>query len=154
MSKAPEKPKLNCDYCTPTPKCTGRSGKVWRQGGPSEDFDLCINSCDGGKYTKECSDQCYKKIYGTQTITASKMDIKTTSTYKGSLSDCLALNPAGCYTKDNSGNIEWTAGSSPIRITARPILPSAPIFIISSLSCSLVVFATNLPSIICIFPPN
>ena len=115
MTKAPEKPKLDCDYCTPTPECTSKSGKVWKQGGPSEDFDLCVKSCDNGKYTKSCSEECYKKIYGSKEIAADKLDIKTSSSYKGSLSDCLALNPGGCYTKDSNGNIEWTAGSSPIR---------------------------------------
>ena len=48
--------------CTPYPYCTepGWSGNA---GGPNEDFDRCIKSCDGGKYTKKCSSKCYNSIY-------------------------------------------------------------------------------------------
>lgn len=114
MSKAPTPPNTNCDYCTPSPQCKGRSGKVFLQGGPNEDFDACVRGCDGGKYTESCSNMCYDKIYGT---TATNVSLLTDAkkTYTASLSDCLELNPIGCYTKDNAGNIEWTAGSSPSR---------------------------------------
>ncbi|MBO5138019.1 MAG: hypothetical protein J6B89_00055 [Bacilli bacterium] len=33
------------------------------QGGPEENFDECIQECDGGSYTQSCIDQCYNKIY-------------------------------------------------------------------------------------------
>ena len=33
-------------------------------GGPNDDFNNCINSCDGGLYSKECSKSCYSKVYG------------------------------------------------------------------------------------------
>ncbi|MGN0973877.1 MAG: hypothetical protein ACI4OT_03975 [Bacilli bacterium] len=32
-------------------------------GGPSEDFDLCVNQCDGGIYSDECSNSCYEQVY-------------------------------------------------------------------------------------------
>ena len=120
MSKAPELPRLDCDYCTPTPNCVGSSGKVWQQGGPSEEFDQCVKSCDGGKYTKKCSNKCYKQVYGKASKTSATLydDVLATrlvaDTYTGSLKDCLELNTGGCYDRTN-GNIEWHAGSTPIR---------------------------------------
>lgn len=32
-------------------------------GGPNEDFTQCVASCDGGKYTDECSNKCYFEVY-------------------------------------------------------------------------------------------
>ncbi len=32
--------------------------------GPTEEFDECINRCDGGKYTQDCINSCYQKVYG------------------------------------------------------------------------------------------
>lgn len=68
--------KLNCqtefnaevpvatDYkvCTPTGACN--SNTYWSASGPSEEFDSCVNVCDGGKYTQSCIDSCYKEVYG------------------------------------------------------------------------------------------
>lgn len=68
--------KLNCqtefnaevpvatDYkvCTPTGACN--SNTYWSASGPSEEFDSCVNACDGGNYTQSCIDSCYKKVYG------------------------------------------------------------------------------------------
>ena len=122
MSKAPELPIVTCAYCTPSPLCVHSDGSVWQQGGPNEEFDACVRSCDGGKYTKSCSNKCYDKVYGpaAKKTSARLQDdviaIKLENTaYSGSLSDCLSLNPIGCYARDGSGNIEWTAGSSPSR---------------------------------------
>ena len=42
----------------------GKLQYVLHQGGPNEDFEACINECDGGKYTPKCSNTCYEKIYG------------------------------------------------------------------------------------------
>ena len=54
--------------CVPTPYCihTYEDGttEVLTQGGPSEDFDECIEKCDGGRYTDKCSNKCYKEVYG------------------------------------------------------------------------------------------
>lgn len=33
-------------------------------GGPNDDFDACVNSCDGGKYTQSCINSCYNTVYG------------------------------------------------------------------------------------------
>ncbi|MDO5002973.1 MAG: hypothetical protein Q4E39_01920 [bacterium] len=47
-----------CDY---TPICSGNAQET--QAGPNEDFDSCINQCDGGKYSQSCINKCYKKVY-------------------------------------------------------------------------------------------
>ena len=49
--------------CTPTPFCNNIPGKT-HQGGPSDEFDECIMSCDGGEYSDSCSQQCYAEVYG------------------------------------------------------------------------------------------
>ncbi|HIT22437.1 MAG TPA: hypothetical protein IAB56_05705 [Candidatus Scybalousia intestinigallinarum] len=33
------------------------------QGGPNDDFDACVSSCDGGKYTQSCINSCYNTVY-------------------------------------------------------------------------------------------
>ncbi len=57
--------KTDYTVCTPKPQCVSRSGAVHTQGGPNEDFESCIRECDGGKYTRSCSDKCYKQVYST-----------------------------------------------------------------------------------------
>lgn len=56
----------NCNYsveCWGGPaNHTGQSGA-----GPNEDFDNCINTCDGGTYTQNCINSCYSKIYKNST---------------------------------------------------------------------------------------
>lgn len=50
--------------CTPTPWCNHPGGYPDHQGGPNEDFDACVTSCDGGVYSDKCVSKCYKDIYG------------------------------------------------------------------------------------------
>ncbi len=50
------------NICTPTPYCNQVSGFV-HQGGPNEDFEKCIQECDGGKYSQSCSNKCYSEVY-------------------------------------------------------------------------------------------
>jgi hypothetical protein len=65
VSKEPTKPDTSINVCTPTPICTNSTHSYYvNQGGPSEEFDSCIEACDGGKYTDKCSKKCYKKVYG------------------------------------------------------------------------------------------
>lgn len=51
------------NYCTPSPYCVHSNGVVYNQGGPNEEFDVCVNNCDGGKYTSKCTKKCYNKVY-------------------------------------------------------------------------------------------
>lgn len=46
-----------CSWPTKTGTGTGQDA------GPTEDFDNCVNSCDGGKYTQECINACYSEVY-------------------------------------------------------------------------------------------
>lgn len=55
--KAPE-PEFTCDYI---PICQNAHHST--QAGPNDDFDDCVNSCDGGKYTQKCINSCYSKVY-------------------------------------------------------------------------------------------
>ena len=121
MSKTPDLPPAECGYCTPSPHCVGSSGRVWLQGGPNEEFDSCVQSCDGGKYTQKCSNECYKKVYGSNI----KANAKINSTFfedtttkirnaTNSLSECMSMtdengkkyNPYGCYYR-SGGAIKW-----------------------------------------------
>ena len=140
MSKAPEKPEDKYDYCTPTPYCTNASGSyLVHQGGPNEDFDKCIKSCDNGKYTEKCSKKCYNEIYGNtgnsqmsnnlQNVAVEKikkavnkkppkssnsfnLSVNTGNSF--SLSECMTWNgSSGCY-KRSGGTITWQ-GSGPGR---------------------------------------
>ena len=54
-----------CDYGI---ECYGGPANHNGEGGagPNNDFDTCVNSCDGGAYTQECVNQCYKEIYPTK----------------------------------------------------------------------------------------
>ncbi len=62
--------------CSPNPVCENDETKT--QAGPSEEFDQCVKSCDGGKYSQNCINKCYDKVYG-KTETTSK-NSKTTKT--------------------------------------------------------------------------
>ena len=57
--KPPETPPM----CNPIPICNNIPGYI-HQAGPLEEYESCIDSCDGGKYTKSCSNKCYDKVYG------------------------------------------------------------------------------------------
>ncbi len=59
------------------PHCNNIAG-YYDQGGPSDNFDSCVKSCDGGEYSQECIDKCYKKTDGdTKEVTS---EVKTTKT--------------------------------------------------------------------------
>ena len=69
------KSKVTCDntytaprpsrkaVCYLTPYCRSSNGYESTKGGPTEDFDACVQECDGGKYTQSCIDSCYTKVY-------------------------------------------------------------------------------------------
>lgn len=101
------KPNNKVSVCTPIPECTSRSGHVLNQGGPDDDFEACVEICDGGKYTDKCTKKCYKKYYEAE----SKSDNvnlltpemrQTANTNTGSLSDANVWFEAA--KKGNSGD--------------------------------------------------
>lgn len=99
--RLPEKPGM----CTPTPICTGigRSGKryYFNQGGPNEEFESCIDACDGGKYTSKCSKKCYKEVYQNSLISY------TPKKNSACCTDCYT-SPS---TWSGSGPGRWYGGS-------------------------------------------
>ena len=50
-----------CEYSA---DCMGKGHTGGPGAGPNEDFDQCMNTCDGGKYTQSCIDSCYDSVYG------------------------------------------------------------------------------------------
>jgi len=44
-------------------ECNGRKEET--QAGPADNFDSCVKSCDGGKYSQKCIDKCYNNVYET-----------------------------------------------------------------------------------------
>lgn len=49
------------DTCGYVPICENNANET--QAGPNDEFDSCINSCDGGKYSQSCINSCYKSVY-------------------------------------------------------------------------------------------
>lgn len=56
-AKAPKKPS-SYKICKLKPVCSHGS-----QAGPNEQFESCVESCDGGEYTEACSNKCYNQVY-------------------------------------------------------------------------------------------
>lgn len=102
-------PQKTDEYCSPSPYCNNGIPALERQGGPNEEFEQCIQECDGGKYTAKCSNKCYKKVYKQSN---NKLAINYEDGYevtKLNLSDeekasCAASD--GCYYY-NGNTINW-----------------------------------------------
>lgn len=122
ISKVPNLPK--CQYNI---ECWGGPANHSGQNGagPNEEFDQCVQSCDGGKYTKNCINSCYKSVYEKtvdrtfsfldvvkkqQTIIKKDSKYSTTAT-SNTLVDCKTKKPDSpnyCYNK--KGNEDWWYG--------------------------------------------
>lgn len=50
--------------CAYEPSCWGQHHAGDKVAGPNEEFDSCVNTCDGGEYTQDCIDSCYQEVYG------------------------------------------------------------------------------------------
>ena len=98
------------------------------QAGPNDEFDSCVNSCDGGKYSQSCINKCYKKVYGTKTSASSTSSTKLTNFTTGSSKVKFLANdsdPYIHYTDDDghSYNLKnlcntWSALNRNIQICA------------------------------------
>lgn len=107
MVQAPAQPRTY-SVCTPSPTCTGigRNGNRYylTQGGPNEEFDRCVEKCDGGKYTSKCSKQCYKEVYQKTLISYTPK--------KNAFNNCSCSH---CYTTPDTwsggGPGRWYGGS-------------------------------------------
>lgn len=95
------KPPKKGTYCEPTPWCNNGLVAYIHQAGPNEEFEGCINQCDGGKYSKKCSDKCYKSVYGNDKTLKSK---KTTAYFAD-----LLLSKVD--RRDFAGKYAWVGGS-------------------------------------------
>lgn len=113
--------------CIANTICSGGTDK----GGPNEEFDSCVESCDNGNYTQSCIDKCYKKVYEenkeetaskvTKTEKSTKDDsseylerLKSTSTFvepqklAGSLGQVdVGTEKVTCYTDSYLASTGW-----------------------------------------------
>lgn len=99
------------EYCSPVPYCNTVPGYT-HQGGANDEYKKCINKCDGGKYTKSCSNKCYKKVYGSvkgaaKTAAVSAEGVATKLAGSGSESYFKINN--GLYFRTRSNSITWRA---------------------------------------------
>ena len=88
--------------CTPTPYCNQISGHT-HQGGPNEEFEKCIKSCDGGKYTEACSNKCYKEVYEEDSNELDPLSIKYGD-------ETIAQKMWSAAFPGYSGRYEWSDG--------------------------------------------
>ena len=113
--------------CIANTICSGGTDK----GGPNEEFDSCVESCDNGNYTQSCIDKCYTKVYEenkeetaskvTKTEKSTKDDsseylerLKSTSTFvepqklAGSLGQVdVGTEKVTCYTDSYLASTGW-----------------------------------------------
>lgn len=118
MSKMPSSEGLcKKNVCTPTPHCVHNGGGVYTQGGPSEAFDACVRSCDGGKYTKKCSNKCYQQIYGGRGAKAKVNGYYSDELFASKIKQWgNNYSCDGYYDKSSAnGSISWVGGDSPGR---------------------------------------
>ncbi len=77
--------------CIASSDCSGGG----HEGGPTDSFDACVDSCDNGEYTQTCINKCYNKIYENKNSTLktnSRNSKKESSvTYLNSLKNNNAL---------------------------------------------------------------
>ena len=111
-------PKEFTSYCNPAPICYSINGTLrnLEQAGPKEQFDQCVKSCDGGKYSEKCSIKCYNEVYGKSNpkLAINYEDAllaKTAMATDASLysqAQCLKdnANYFGCYVY-NGDEIKW-----------------------------------------------
>lgn len=123
MSQKPQKPKVYKEVCTPHPRCVSTYGAVYNQGGPSEDYDSCINECDGGKYTDKCNNKCYQEVYGkselpitynTEKTADSAGDADMTEAEYRRIAESASGSHGGYYYREggitSGGEIKWRGG--------------------------------------------
>lgn len=98
-------------YESPYPWCNDYPGYT-HQGGPTSSYEACISDCDGGKYTKECSEKCYNSVYGSSK--SNKTSNNTSSLQSTKLAydkpfDKICNQHQGKYIIDRNdhGKVKW-----------------------------------------------
>ncbi len=125
-------PKLE-DYglCEPAVYCDNNQVGFSGQAGPNDQFDSCITSCDGGKYSQSCINKCYNKVYGKNKKTKLKLSLPLSEdailkmAFSGNQAWCNQTKAnaneganvydgyrktsyfGGYYTSDANNNIVW-----------------------------------------------
>lgn len=107
IDKMMDAPSPDIDFCTPIPYCNSIPGYV-HQAGPNKEYDSCVNECDGGKYTKECSESCYNKVYGEDTDLMSKTASNVNASVQ-KLVNCPTDQECGTALFD--GSYDWSGSS-------------------------------------------
>ncbi len=105
VSQPPDEVEIHTKECAPGPNCWSSSGSYFRQGGPKQDFDKCVKECDGGKYSRKCSNTCYEKVYGKKLKVSSAQKTSVSSAVK----ECArTVGDSGCYYRTSTtGSITW-----------------------------------------------
>lgn len=67
--------------CSVKAKCSKKINGYTEQGGPTVDFDQCVKTCDGGKYSSKCVNKCYSDVYSSSSK-SSNTKKSTTNTDK------------------------------------------------------------------------
>lgn len=98
-------------------KLKARCDDTTDQAGPNEDFDSCINECDGGKYSQSCINKCYKKVYeknntknstkntksnNAKNMSNTKFNSKISATFMAK--KCDESDPYKCWYDDDEDN--------------------------------------------------
>ena len=122
------RPKLSdsdYNYCIPKPNCNN-SGELYEtQGGPNDDFDQCVQECDGGEYSQSCINQCYNEVYGSDSSSMNALALNygditplqiaktynilndTTTTDYNALRKAVVNEGEGYYYRRKDGRIDW-----------------------------------------------
>ena len=90
-SKYTAPPPSRKSVCYPSPVCIN-GGRGFDAGGPNEDFDACVQECDGGEYSQKCIDSCYSKVYENKGTTKKSKKEKMTHDAVKSLSPLYVPN--------------------------------------------------------------
>ena len=91
-----------CSYDEKAGRVENTTGKA----GPNDDFDNCVKTCDGGKYTQKCINACYDKTYNTK---RELPEVEEDSSNK----KIISFLESGLQRVDNSlGTVTSTAGGT------------------------------------------
>ena len=117
-----EEPKISqYKVCEPTAYCNNSGSYYFDQAGPNEEFDSCVNSCDGGKYSQSCINSCYNKVYKKKK--SSKKKTASLALNSSSVMKLANSNPSWCNEnnlaqigdgerRDNDGNVQYPSNQA------------------------------------------
>ena len=117
----PAPPTPPSTVCVPVPVCYhGEVGWTFPGSGPNEDFDKCVNQCDGGKYTDKCSQYCYNKVYASNSDVVKSSSTALYDDYLQKVAQfgdgCNASQDKMDEAKTNCRNVEYDTTGSYYRI--------------------------------------